>query len=49
MAPIIEVRNISKQYYLGEKSGMYGNLRETLVHMLRKPWAGKSATAGAQS
>jgi len=45
MAPIIEVRNISKQYHLGEASGMYGNLRETLVHMLRKPWAGKPAAA----
>src|ERR1700722_2047954 len=46
MAPIIEVRNISKQYHLGEKSGMYGNLREALVHILRKPWAGKPAAAG---
>jgi lipopolysaccharide transport system ATP-binding protein len=46
MAPIIEVRNISKQYHLGEGAGMYRNLRETLVHLLRKPWAGKPAAAG---
>jgi lipopolysaccharide transport system ATP-binding protein len=34
MAPIIEIRNISKQYLLGEAAGMYGNLREALIHVV---------------
>ena len=37
MAPIIEVRNISKQYLLGEAGGLYGNLREALMHTLAAP------------
>jgi lipopolysaccharide transport system ATP-binding protein len=43
MAPIIEIRGISKQYRLGEASAMYGSFREALVHFLRKPWARPSA------
>ena len=38
MAPIIEVRNISKQYLLGESAGLYGNLREALMHTLTAPF-----------
>jgi lipopolysaccharide transport system ATP-binding protein len=38
MAPIIEIRNLSKQYVLGEKAGLYGNFREALTHTLLKPW-----------
>lgn len=38
MAPIIEIRNISKQYRLGEAADMYGSLRETLIQVLRNPW-----------
>jgi lipopolysaccharide transport system ATP-binding protein len=44
MAPIIEIRNISKQYRLGEASAMYGSFREALLQLLRKPWARKSAS-----
>jgi lipopolysaccharide transport system ATP-binding protein len=43
MAPIIEIRNISKQYRLGEASAMYGNFREALLQLLRRPWARQSA------
>src|SRR5579862_6006519 len=55
MAPIIEIRNVSKQYLLGEAAGLYGNLRESLTHSLkqvvkvfRKPSA-PSAEAESQS
>jgi homopolymeric O-antigen transport system ATP-binding protein len=37
MTPIIEIRNISKQYLLGEAAGMYGNLREALIHTVVEP------------
>lgn len=37
MTPIIEIRNISKQYLLGEAAGMYGNLREALIHAVVEP------------
>lgn len=44
MTPIIEIRNISKQYLLGEAAGMYGNLREALIHAVVEPvkslWCG---------
>jgi len=39
MTPIIEVRNISKEYLLGEAARMYGSFRETLKQAVRKPWA----------
>jgi lipopolysaccharide transport system ATP-binding protein len=35
--PIIEIRNLSKRYTLGERSPMYGNLREVLGGMLKLP------------
>src|SRR6266536_2267886 len=38
MSTIIEIRNISKQYRLGESAPMYGSLREALLEALRKPW-----------
>jgi lipopolysaccharide transport system ATP-binding protein len=37
MAPIIEIRNIAKQYVLGEAAGMYGSLREVMKQALLKP------------
>jgi lipopolysaccharide transport system ATP-binding protein len=38
MTPIVEIKNLSKQYRLGESAGMYGSFREVLTHALRKPW-----------
>jgi lipopolysaccharide transport system ATP-binding protein len=38
MAPIIEIRNVSKQYQLGEAADFYGNLREAITSVLLKPW-----------
>ena len=38
MAPIIEVKNVSKQYLLGEAAGFYGNLREAIAHTLASPF-----------
>jgi lipopolysaccharide transport system ATP-binding protein len=38
MEPVIEIRNLSKQYQLGESAGMYGSFREVLVHALRNPF-----------
>ena len=38
MPPIIEIRNISKKYLLGEAAGMYGSFREALTYSLRKAW-----------
>jgi lipopolysaccharide transport system ATP-binding protein len=38
MAPIIEVKNVSKQYLLGEAAGFYGNLREAITHTLAAPF-----------
>jgi lipopolysaccharide transport system ATP-binding protein len=47
MSPIIEIRNISKQYLLGETDGMYGSLREALRRAVVKPakmlWGGTNA------
>jgi lipopolysaccharide transport system ATP-binding protein len=40
MTPIIEVRNLSKQYILGQSAGMYGSLRETAVNFVRRPFRG---------
>jgi lipopolysaccharide transport system ATP-binding protein len=40
MEPVIEIRNLSKQYFLGESAGMYGSFREVIVHALRSPWRG---------
>jgi homopolymeric O-antigen transport system ATP-binding protein len=36
MAPIIEIRNVSKQYLLGEAAGLYGNLRESVTYSLKQ-------------
>lgn len=36
MTPAIEVRNISKQYNLGERAQMYGSFREAIGQVLRK-------------
>jgi lipopolysaccharide transport system ATP-binding protein len=38
MEPIIEIRNISKQYQLGERSRFHESFRETLIDTFRKPW-----------
>jgi homopolymeric O-antigen transport system ATP-binding protein len=38
MPPIIEVRDLSKQYLLGEAAAMHGSLREALTRTLRRPW-----------
>jgi len=38
MTPIIQVENISKQYFLGESSPAYASLREALLLAIRKPW-----------
>jgi len=38
MAPVIEIRNISKKYFLGEAGGLYGNLREALMSTLTSPF-----------
>ena len=46
MAPIIEIKNISKQYRIGEAASMYGNLRETLTQVLRKPWTAMRNSLG---
>lgn len=46
MPPIIEIRNISKQYYLGEAAGVYGSLREVLAQSFRKPWAAARNSLG---
>src|SRR3954465_5702155 len=35
MTPVIEIRNISKQYRLGERSQMYSSFREVLSHAFR--------------
>jgi lipopolysaccharide transport system ATP-binding protein len=35
--PIIEIRNLSKRYTLGERAPMYGNLREVLGKIVRSP------------
>lgn len=37
MKPIIEIKNISKQYILGEAGGLYGNLREALTQTILLP------------
>ena len=47
MTPIIEVRNIAKEYLLGEAAQMYGSFRETLKQAVRKPW--KAVTTGLGS
>jgi len=38
MKPIIEIRNVSKQYLLGEAVGLYGNLRETVTQTFLRPF-----------
>lgn len=46
MEPIIEVKDLSKQYIIGEAGNMYGNLRELLSQGLRnafKPLTGFSS------
>ena len=48
MEPVIEIRNISKRYQLGEKAQMYGSFREALGRGLRAPWKKRnSGSAGA--
>ena len=37
MRPIIQVRNLSKQYRLGARQAAYGTLRESLVEAVRAP------------
>ena len=37
MEPIIEIRNVSKQYMLGEAGNVYGSFREVLTRAARKP------------
>jgi lipopolysaccharide transport system ATP-binding protein len=50
MAPIIEIRNVSKQYLLGEAAGLYGNLREALTHTLKQAVKGfRKSPAAAQN
>ena len=39
MGPVIQIRNLSKRYQLGESVGMYGSFREVLMHSLAKPWS----------
>ena len=38
MEPVIEVRNLSKHYELGERTQMYASFRETIGELIRKPW-----------
>ena len=38
MKPIIEIRDISKRYQIGEKNRFYGSFREALIRTARKPW-----------
>jgi homopolymeric O-antigen transport system ATP-binding protein len=38
MNRVIEVRNLSKKYILGENVERYGNLRESLMKAVMKPW-----------
>jgi lipopolysaccharide transport system ATP-binding protein len=38
MKPVIEIRNISKLYQLGETKPFSGSFRETLLQGVRKPW-----------
>ncbi len=47
MAPILEIRDLGKQYVLGRTRGGNDSLREVLMHSLRKPLAvlaGRSAS-----
>jgi len=37
MTPIIEIREVSKQYSLGEPAGMYGSLREVFTRAILQP------------
>src|SRR5277367_6512272 len=37
MEPIIEIKNISKRYMLGEHAPAYGNFREIITGAFRKP------------
>lgn len=37
MASIIQIRNVSKQYLLGEAAGFYGNFRETIGRAVAAP------------
>lgn len=38
MEPVIEIRGLSKQYFLGERPGLYDNLRELLVRAVLGDW-----------
>src|SRR5579862_8071077 len=38
MKKVVEVRNLSKRYILGENRERYGNLRETVTQAVLKPW-----------
>jgi len=46
MKPIIEIRNVSKQYLLGEAAGIYGNIREALTSAVGKPFRDLFGTSG---
>jgi len=46
MKRVVEVRNLSKRYILGENVEKYGNLRETLTKALLKPWKALRNSSG---
>ena len=46
MKPIIEVRNVSKQYLLGEAPGFYGSLREAIARAMVSPLRALRKTEG---
>ena len=39
MRPVINVNNLSKQYFLGARDSSYSTLRETLVAAVQAPFA----------
>ena len=45
MKRVIEVRNLSKKYILGENTESYGNLREAVTQAVLKRWRGLRSTA----
>src|SRR6202166_2050258 len=50
MRRVIEVRNLSKRYILGDTVGSYGNLRESVMKAVLKPWRAlrKTSSSGRQ-
>jgi len=50
MAPVIEVRNVSKQYILGGRAGANTSFREAITHALLKPFqALRGSSANGQT